>query len=142
MKKIMLSLLAVSLICGCTINSNVKQGNLEGVKTYVEKGRDLNVQAEPYGHTPLYVATYYGHKEIAAYLLEHGADVNARALDGTTPLMCTAMYNFPELTQMLIAAGADPDIKDNKGHTALYYANQYRFFKVAECLQSAGAVSE
>lgn len=142
MKEIMVCLLAVALICDCTIHGNIKEGKMDAVQAYVEKGGDVNKKKEPYGHTPLYVATYYGFNDIAQYLLANGADVNAQANDGTTALMCAAIYNYPELAEVLLKADADPNLKDKKGHTALFYANQYRFFKVAEHLEAAGAIAE
>ena len=140
MKKIMVCLFAVLFVCACTIHGNVKNGNIKEIKTYVEKGGDINKKSDPFGHTPLYIATYYGYIDIAKYLVENNADVNAQAKDGTTPLMCSAIYNFPEITEILIAANADLNIKDKRGHTALFYAKEYRFFRVADYLEAAGAV--
>ena len=48
-------------------------------------GEDVNEKDEN-GGTPLQVATYEGHKEIAELLIANGADVNAKAGGGSTPL--------------------------------------------------------
>lgn len=51
----------------------VVEGKLEIVKKMVAENLDVNLQGK-YQMTPLYVAVYYQKKEIAAYLLEQGAN--------------------------------------------------------------------
>jgi hypothetical protein len=57
-------------------------------------------------------------------MLEHGAPVNAAALDGTTALMMAAMAN-PTTTVLktLIEHGADVNAKNNRGVTAVMMAS-------------------
>ena len=38
------------------------------------------------GWTPLHEACNYGHKRVVLLLLKHGANVNAKGMDGDTPL--------------------------------------------------------
>lgn len=47
-----------------------------------------------------------GHYDVAKVLLELGADVNQRALDGSTPLIQSARTNKRGLTKLLLANGA------------------------------------
>ena len=54
------------------------------------------------------------HK-VVAYLLEHGAAVDARNESGVTPLMVACWSGFDELVQQLLAAGADADAVDEEG---------------------------
>ena len=61
-------------------------------------GEDVNEKDEN-GGTPLQVATYEGHKEIAELLIANGADVNAKYLDGDTPLDVAERY--PEIADLL-----------------------------------------
>lgn len=143
MKKIIICFFGLSLLCSCslTLHGAVRSNNLEAVEKNVTKG-DINKKIEPYGHTPLFVACYYGYSDIARYLCEHGADVDAQANDGTTPLICTAQYNYPEITEILIDSSAKVNLQDRKGHTALYYAKENRYTKVADLLEAAGAISK
>jgi ankyrin repeat protein len=60
--------------------------------------------------------------EIAKLLLEHGADPNARNINGTTPLMESARLQRHALIMMLLEAGADAGAADRCGRTAEDYA--------------------
>ncbi|KAI1630848.1 ankyrin repeat-containing domain protein [Biscogniauxia mediterranea] len=84
---------------------------------------------------------------IVKQLLDHGADVNAAAIDGWTPLH-QAVFNCErpddrlEIVQMLVEAGADVSLKNKWGHSALYYVGEggehvYRYLdeKSAESLE-------
>jgi len=59
-----------------TIREIIADGNLEFVKALVESGLPLNRQLSEYGFTPLLVAAFYGHTEIADYLVKQGANYN------------------------------------------------------------------
>ena len=63
-------------------------GLTEGVRYLcVERGADVNKSTTGGdGHTPLTLASNYGHVEAVRVLLEAGADVNKRRSDGRTPL--------------------------------------------------------
>jgi ankyrin repeat protein len=52
-----------------------EKGDLELVKSLIEKGVDIN-QADKTGQTALMGAAYYDHFDIIKYLVEHEADVN------------------------------------------------------------------
>jgi ankyrin repeat protein len=143
MKKSIICLFIVSFLCSCSsgIHSAVKDDRIEDVKKYVAKG-DINNKGEPYGHTALHVASYYGYADIVTYLCEQGADVNVQANDGTTPLIFAAQNNYPNIIQTLLNFGAKVNLKDKKGYTALYFANEYRYSEIAKRLEDAGAISE
>lgn len=64
-----------------------------------------------------------GRVEIARRLIEKGADVNARALDGSTPLMMAASQHNHRIVTMLLTAGADLSATDRCGRTARDYAD-------------------
>ena len=53
------------------------------------------------GWTPLQVAAYQGHKEIAKLFIANGADVNAKDDDGDTPLDEAILRNRTEIADLL-----------------------------------------
>lgn len=141
MRKLMIpALLALFLLSACYpfIHGAVKVNDLERVKGYVAQGH-VNDREETYQHTPLIMASHYGYKEIALYLLENGAEVNAQGIKGGTALIFASYYNYPEIAKALLDRGASVDVKDNRGHTALFYAEEYGHKAIVEMLEQAGA---
>jgi quinoprotein dehydrogenase-associated probable ABC transporter substrate-binding protein len=60
--------------------------------------------------------------DIAALLVERGANVNARNTLGVTPLMIAAARGNIPMLGLLLQAGADPSAKDKSGKTAIEIA--------------------
>jgi len=79
------------------------------------------------GWTPLHLASFFGHKEVANLLLARGADVNARSRSTrfakeNTPLHAAAANRQIGVAQILIAHGADVNARDGSGYTPLALA--------------------
>jgi RNA polymerase sigma factor (sigma-70 family) len=77
----------------------------------------------------LHLAIHYGHADLATFLLDHGADINAQAhsafgggtygMGRMTPLHVAATRGQVALAQLLIERGADTSTKDQqRGLTA------------------------
>ncbi|KAM0254556.1 hypothetical protein ACHAQJ_006662 [Trichoderma viride] len=76
-----------------------------------------------HGLTPLHLAVERDHMAVAMFLLDHGADVNARADGGCMPLHLAARYASAATVEMLIDRGkADPNCQTTDGRTPLHYA--------------------
>lgn len=102
-----------------SLYSAVKSGNLETVKTMVDKGVNINTR-DPKGSsmTPLHAAIYYRHPEIARYLVQNGANLEARTRKGSTPLWVAVKDYQPnlELVKFLVLSGADVNAKVKGTH--------------------------
>lgn len=68
------------------------------------------------------VAMHFKHMEIAYKLLEGGADVNSKGMNGRTPLIIATQENDRSTVKLLIEKGADLERKDDEGNTALLHA--------------------
>jgi ankyrin repeat protein len=104
---------------------------------FLEQGGDLEqtdqqertalVRLLDFGFEEKFYNIHYqkGVIELAAYLLQHGADCNARDKYGLTPLMevCRSRYEQDELISLLCKySQGDINTTDNKGNTALHIA--------------------
>ena len=90
MKQLPITIAAVVLV-GCG-NSEANQalldaakfGNIKAAKAAIADGADVNAIVDDW--TPLHNAAEYGQTTIAELLIEKGANVNTRYVDGETPL--------------------------------------------------------
>jgi ankyrin repeat protein len=82
-----------------------------------------------------------GDARAVKFLLDHGADANARDLEGRTLLMLAASSDqIPlETVQALLAKGADVNLTSPKGETALALARLRGQTAVLDALMKAGA---
>ena len=60
-----------------------RNGDLDIVEQLVSCGADPNAMSD-HGHFPLYCAAGHGHVETTQFLVENGADIQARLSDGKT----------------------------------------------------------
>lgn len=72
--------------------------------------------------TALFAAAAEEHVDVVSYLIEHGANVNARSNIQSTPLMIASFCNNKNVVKCLIQHGANVDPRDETGFTAVHYA--------------------
>lgn len=77
-------------------------------------------EADDTGATPLILATLKGSLRICQMLIEHGANINARNLNGHTAVKYAGSKNHKELLQYLLDCGGDPNARDHIGDTPLH----------------------
>jgi ankyrin repeat protein len=96
------------------------------------------------GNTPLVLAAFSGHGNVARLLLARGASANATGA-GYTALHAAAMRGDLETTAALLAKGADPNARLTKGSPVRRFASQWslpRTFTGATPLFVAAAYRE
>ena len=108
-----------------------QQGDVESARVLLAHGADIN-EATPEDGSALVVASASGHEKLALFLLEKGANPNAKDGFGISPLhyalhegmLAISSYvsrptdrlgwlrpNMPELVKALLARGADPSAR-------------------------------
>ena len=84
-------------------------GDLHSARLLVAAGADVNETA-PYGTSAAVVAAHSGHGELAAFLIEQGADPNAAGA-GYTALHAAILHKDDDLVAALLVRGADPNVR-------------------------------
>jgi ankyrin repeat protein len=85
-------------------------------------------QLKSYSHdgwTPLHLAAFFGYLDLARFLLDAGADIDALSKNGQelTPLhSALANPHHAKVGLMLIEKGADTTLAQSEGYTPLHYA--------------------
>ena len=110
-------------------------GHLAIVKTLFTRGAALDGP----GWTPLLYAASGGQTEVAGYLLDAGANVNAVSPNGTTALMMAARGGYAPTVELLLSRGADVNQHNENGATALSWAERGGFDAIARTLRAHGA---
>lgn len=118
-------------------------GDLDGVLAALRNGDDANVQ-DQMGWTSLHWAADMGmadgeREKIFSALIQAGADLNVRDLEGSTPLLVACRSGNGDLVRQLIAAGANIHAANNKGWTALIEAACYGDPQTVTFLLDSGA---
>lgn len=111
------------------------QGKVGAVKLLHGRGAPLDGN----GWTPLHYAAFNGHTEVAKFLLDNRANIDARAPNGATALMLAARGGHLDLARLLIQRVADVNAETDRGITALRWANETKNTDIARMLQQAGA---
>lgn len=101
------------------VRAAVQNGDLEKVKLLIEGNCALVLSQDRNGNTLLHYAAGYGFKNVAEFLLDNKAEVNARADDGSTPLHQAADKGHRDVAELLLAYGAKVNARDNYDETPL-----------------------
>jgi hypothetical protein len=101
------------------LHSAAMEGDLEAVQQYITAGADLNARESMGGSSPLIMAATFGHTDVAAALIDAGADVDQPNDEGSTALLSAAFFCHTEIVAALLAAGADKTIRNMAGSTPL-----------------------
>lgn len=110
-------------------------GHLDAVKWLLAHGAALNRPDLQW--TALHYATFNGKDEVAAYLIEQKADVDARSPNRSTALLLAAREGHEQIAQKLLAAGADPRAQNDWGDGPLSMAMRHERLRLAKLLASA-----
>jgi ankyrin repeat protein len=121
-----------------------KAGNPAAVRALLEADRSLVDARDSDASTPLHCAAWKGHVDVAAVLLEFGADIQARndnAHWGDTPLHAAAHGNQRAVAELLIDRGADIHALNAGGRTPLRETEAHKATAVANLLKKRGAAA-
>jgi len=110
------------------------RGQLEAVKWLIERGARINMPDRQW--SALHYAVFAGHGEVADYLMNEGANINARSTNGSSVLMMAIYEGRQELARRLIEKGADRRPKNDWGDGALEWAMRNDQLEIARLVSS------
>src|SRR5574343_328240 len=110
------------------------RGQLEAVKWLIHRGARINAPARQW--SALHYAVFAGHAAVADYLMEQGADINARSTNGSSVLMMAVYEGHPDLARKLIEKGADRTPKNDWGDGALEWAMRQNRLEIARMVSN------
>ncbi|MEZ5402587.1 MAG: ankyrin repeat domain-containing protein [Bryobacteraceae bacterium] len=125
-----------------TLHEACALGQAERVRELIQRlgSRAIDTHSAD-GFTPLALAAFFGNQEIAAYLVDQGANVNLAATNPmrVAPLHAATASRHFWIVQMLIANGANVNQAQNGGFAPLHAAAQNGDAESARLLLESGA---
>ncbi len=111
--------------------------DLRIVQYLLDHGADIHARDKLLGLQPIHIAVggahFMGHgkldnhsADMVGFLIENGADIEARTRHGSTPLIVAADYSDFEAVKSLVERGADIHAEGSSGKNALEIARNRR----------------
>jgi ankyrin repeat protein len=119
----------------------VRDRDVLKAKSFIDKPGSTIINARDLdsGDTALHIVVKRRDTPWMGFLLQQGADPNARDRAGETPLMIAARTGFADGVRVLLAVQAQVDAANGRGETPLMIAVFNRDAAVARLLLDAGA---
>lgn len=116
-------------------------GKLDDVTLLISNNPSLITTYSVDGFTPLGLACYFAHEEIAKFLVLQGAEVNIASKNGFNvfPIHSAVAANNFNITKMLLASGAYPNVCQKSGVAPLHSAAQLGNIELIILLLEHGA---
>lgn len=116
-------------------------GDLERARAVLASDRTLLDARTPDGFPAVGLAIFFRQPEVARWLIEEGADVNAAADNAqrVAPLHAAAAVRDHATMQILLDRGADPNARQQMDYTPLHGAASRGDIEMAKMLLARGA---
>jgi ankyrin repeat protein len=116
-------------------------GDLDSVKSMLAADPALLDSRSADGFPGVGLAIFFRHPEVARYLIEQGADVNAVAENRqrVAPVHAAVAARDYATMRMLLERGADPNARQEVDYTALHNAAAHGDLEMAKLLLAHGA---
>jgi ankyrin repeat protein len=105
------------------LRNAIRSGDVAQLNSILKQHPDLGQSRDRRsGATLLHGSAFFNQPEIAKYLIENGAPVDAGDRRGSTALAWAASKGHKAIAELLLSNGANANAKDQGGFNALYYA--------------------
>jgi ankyrin repeat protein len=116
----------------------VGSGDVETVRTQLNRNPALVSRRDDGGETPLHLAAIKGHEAVVELLLSSRANPNSRNRAGDTPLHWAAFNGHEGVAELLLSCGAEVDAKNNNGATPAQEAGKRGHRDLQKLLRAGG----
>ncbi len=117
----------------------IQQHGVATVEEFLARPEFFEFHAGSYATTPLISAAGNGQLEFLRTLIEHGANLEARATAGFTPMHMAAIQGRPAILRALLESGSQIDSLNDNNETPLSVASGWGQLEAVEVLLDAGA---
>lgn len=121
------------------LHAAARCGDLNAVQTLCSTNPLAVNSRDKHSRTPLHLAAWSGHAQIADYLVKNKADVGAAAMDDMGAIHFAAQKGHLEVVRLLVSSGVSVKSCNRKGMTALHYAVQGSHLALVKYLLKKGA---
>ena len=113
-------------------------GDVDRVRAMLRDDPALLDRRSADGFPPLGLAVFFGNRDVAKFLIDEGADVNAAADNPqrVAPVHAAAAVCDHEILTLLLERGADPNARQQNGYTPLHTAAARGDIEMARLLLS------
>lgn len=103
---------------------NIKEGIIDGVKSYIRKYNSVNniMTHNDYRYRQIHIASIYGQTEIVDMLIALNADINVIDKFGNTPLHFACEKGYFAIVLSLLNQGVELSLKNGRGETPVFNA--------------------
>ena len=127
-------------VCGGSYNlDHVKEVSVHETESWPGINDLVSLQRDLATARPLHIAAYFGHLEIAKFLIDHGASIDGVDDRLRTPLHLAAKEGRTQVARLLIHYGANVDALDDRLQSPCMKAAEYGFFEPIQALIEGGA---
>ena len=88
----------------------------------IDRSEDVDSRGFDDGSTALHLASRKGYVELARFLLDNGADANARDKRKSTPLHAASIGGHADVVRVLMERGVDVTAENRDGHNPSFLA--------------------
>jgi ankyrin repeat protein len=125
------------LLCEALINKHIAIAKLllhHDCKVNFENGMPSTIYT-----SPLHLAIQMGDIEVVKMVLDKGARIDAKDIDGETPLYAAVRNDDFKITELLCKHGADVCLRNRNGISVIHIAASYGCPRIIDYLLKNGA---
>lgn len=130
--------------CGSTpLGYTIELGKMSTANLLLDRGANIQAQQRDDGHTILHLMAYFEKADMVDFLLDHGADIEAKTDYGSTPFGLAIEKKKKDVAKLLLDRGANIQAQQRDGgYTILHLTAEWGEADMINFLLDHGADTE